>query len=52
VIDRSSAPEAVANRTDERRIEAIAALSRLRMTGARTDTGATMSPETPPRNHQ
>ena len=32
--DRSSAPCAVANRTDERRIEAIAALRRLRMTGA------------------
>jgi len=32
--DRSSAPKQVANRTDERRIEAIAALRRLRMTGA------------------
>jgi transposase InsO family protein len=31
--DRSSAPRAVANRTSERRIEAIAALRRLRMTG-------------------
>jgi transposase InsO family protein/transposase-like protein len=31
--DRSSAPEHVANRTDERRIEAIAALRRLRFTG-------------------
>jgi transposase InsO family protein len=32
--DRSSSPAMVANRTDERRIEAIAALRRLRMTGA------------------
>jgi transposase InsO family protein len=32
--DRSSAPVTVANRTDERRIGAIAALRRLRMTGA------------------
>jgi transposase InsO family protein len=31
--DRSSAPERVWNRTDERRIEAIATLRRLRMTG-------------------
>src|SRR3954453_19226657 len=30
----SSAPATVANRTDERRIEAIAALRRLRLTGA------------------
>ena len=34
LADRSSAPSRVANRTDERRIEAIAALRRLRMTGA------------------
>ena len=34
LLDRSSAPAVVANRTDERRIEAIAALRRLRMTGA------------------
>jgi hypothetical protein len=33
-LDRSSAPAVVANRTDERRIEVIAALRRLRMTGA------------------
>jgi transposase len=33
LLDRSSAPERVANRTDERRIEAIAALRRLRFTG-------------------
>ena len=34
LLDRSSAPAHLANRTDERRIEAIAALRRLRMTGA------------------
>ena len=34
LVDRSSAPITVANRTDEARIEAIAALRRLRMTGA------------------
>ncbi len=33
LVDRSSAPGVVANRTDERRIEVIAALRRLRMTG-------------------
>jgi transposase InsO family protein len=33
LLDRSSAPRVVANRTDERRIEAIAALRRLRFTG-------------------
>jgi transposase InsO family protein/transposase-like protein len=33
LLDRSSAPEHVANRTDERRVEAIAALRRLRFTG-------------------
>jgi transposase InsO family protein len=32
--DRSSAPSSIANRTDERRIEAIATLRRLRLTGA------------------
>src|SRR5580700_4222338 len=32
--DRSSAPRHVANRTDERRVEVIAALRRVRMTGA------------------
>jgi transposase InsO family protein len=32
--DRSSAPATVANRTEERRVEAIAALRRLRLTGA------------------
>jgi transposase InsO family protein len=34
LVDRSCAPATVANRTDERRVEAIAALRRLRMTGA------------------
>jgi transposase InsO family protein len=33
LLDRSSAPKRVANRTDERRVEAIAALRRLRFTG-------------------
>src|SRR5829696_1957267 len=33
LLDRPSAPALVANRTDERRIEAIAALRRLRFTG-------------------
>jgi transposase InsO family protein len=34
LLDRSSAPKVVANRTDERTVEAIAALRRLRFTGA------------------
>ncbi len=34
LLDRSSAPLRVANRTEERRVEAIAALRRLRMTSA------------------
>jgi transposase InsO family protein len=34
LVDRSSAPKHVHNRTDERRIQVIAALRRLRMTGA------------------
>ncbi len=34
LADRSSAPRTVANRTDERRVEAIASLRRLGMTGA------------------
>ena len=33
LLDRSSAPLTVANRTDERRVQAIAALRRLRLTG-------------------
>ncbi len=34
LVDRSSAPVVVADRTDDHRIEVIAALRRLRMTGA------------------
>jgi len=34
LLDRSSAPAVVANRTEERRVELIASLRRLRMTGA------------------
>jgi transposase InsO family protein len=34
LLDRSSAPLRVANRTEDRRVEVIAALRRLRMTGA------------------
>jgi transposase InsO family protein len=34
LVDRSSAPSVVANRTEERRIEVIAALRRVRLTGA------------------
>jgi transposase InsO family protein len=34
LVDRSSAPAVVTNRTEERRIEVIATLRRLRMTGA------------------
>ncbi len=34
LLDRSSAPVVVANRTEDRRVEMIAALRRLRMTGA------------------
>jgi len=34
LVDRSSAPTVVANRTDERRVAVIAALRRSRMTGA------------------
>ena len=34
LLDRSSAPSVVANRTDEGRIEVIAALRRVRFTGA------------------
>lgn len=34
LLDRSSAPRTVANRTDEQRVAVIAALRRLRMTGA------------------
>ena len=44
--DRSSAPKVVANRTDERRIEAIAALRRVRMTGAEIAEVLEMAPST------
>ena len=43
LVDRSSAPQRVANRTDERRIEAIAALRRVRMTGAEIADCLTMA---------
>ena len=44
--DRSSAPKTVANRTDERRTEAIAALRRVRMTGAEIAEVLEMAPST------
>ncbi len=40
LADRSSAPQTVANRTGERRIETIAALRRLRMTGPGKESSA------------
>ncbi len=43
LVGRSSAPQRVANRTDERRIEAIAALRRVRMTGAEIADCLTMA---------
>jgi transposase InsO family protein len=46
LMDRSSAPAVVANRTDERRIEAIAALRRLRLTGAEIAELLGMAPST------
>ena len=46
LADRSSAPETVANRTDERRVEAIAALRRLRMTGGEIAECLRMAPST------
>jgi len=46
LFDRSSAPREVANRTDERRIEAIAALRRVRMTGAEIAEVLEMAPST------
>jgi len=44
--DRSSAPKTVANRTDETRLEAIAALRRVRMTGAEIAEILGMAPST------
>ena len=46
LADRSSAPARVANRTEERRVEAIAALRRLRMTGAEIAEVLSMAPST------
>ena len=46
LCDRSSAPETVFNRTDERRIETIGALRRLRMTGAEIAECLEMAPST------
>jgi transposase InsO family protein len=46
LVDRSSAPATVANRTEERRTEAIAALRRLRMTGAEIAECLRMAPST------
>ena len=46
LLDRSSAPEHVANRTDERRIQAIAALRRLRFTGPEIAELFGMAPST------
>jgi transposase InsO family protein len=46
LLDRSSAPQSVANRTCERRIEAIAALRRLRFTGPQIAELLGMAPST------
>jgi transposase InsO family protein len=46
LLDRSSAPAVVANRTDERRVEAIASLRRLRPTGAEIAELLRMAPST------
>ena len=46
LFDRSSAPERVWNRTDERRIEAIATLRRLRITGEEIARCLSMSDQT------
>jgi transposase InsO family protein/transposase-like protein len=46
LLDRSSAPRVVANRTCERRIEAIAALRRLRFTGPEIAELLAMAPST------
>src|SRR3954447_23023285 len=43
LLDRSSAPATVANRTDEQRIACIAALRRLRMTGPEIAETLTMA---------
>jgi transposase InsO family protein len=46
LLDRSSAPKRVHNRTDERRIQVIACLRRLRMTGAEIAEVLRMPPTT------
>ena len=46
LFDRSSAPNEVSNRTGERRIAAIAALRRVRMTGAEIAETLEMAPST------
>lgn len=46
LLDRSSAPATVANRTEERLVEAIAALRRVRMTGAEIAECLGMAPST------
>ncbi len=46
LLDRSSAPKQVANRTDERRVQAIAALRRLRLTGAQIAQALSMPEQT------
>ena len=46
LLDHSSAPQLVANRTDERRIEAIAAMRRLRFTGPEIAELFGMAPST------
>jgi transposase InsO family protein len=46
LIDHSSAPQLVANRTDEQRIQAIAALRRLRFTGPEIAELFAMAPST------
>ena len=46
LLDRSSAPVVVANRTGERRVEVIASLRRLRMTGAEIAECLDMAPST------
>src|SRR5918994_1135249 len=55
LLDRSSAPHRVANRTDERTVEVIAALRRFRLTGAAVPASAfwaaprtTAAPPPPP----
>jgi len=46
LLDRSSAPHRVANRTDELRVGAIAALRRLRLTGAQIAQALSMPEQT------